>query len=145
MELARSDFYGAPAAASITRVVAVTKPAGAKGTGKGTAKYPVAKVKGTGKAAAPAKTPAKKGAHPPESVPKVKKPKHELEFTAMGPGRAVGISCNGKEIFEEIVFQESLSLGNSSIHVDGHPVHKYKSGDKIAFGGLTARSLMNLH
>lgn len=141
MELTRSDFYGAPASASFTKVVAATKPIGAKGTGKtsATAKHPVAKT-------ASKKKPAVMVKHtPPPEPPKVKKPKHELSFTAMGPGRAVGISCNGKEIFAEIVFQESLSLGDSCIRVDGRPIHKYKSGDKLAMGSLTAQGLMNLH
>jgi len=160
MDLVLRDPYAAsPVSSSVIRVVDVTKPKGAKGTGKKTAKTTKAAgayltfVDGafvahsrTKKAAAavPTKRPLAV-VPPPPAAPKVKKPKHELTFTAMGPGKAVGISCNGKELLAEVVFQESFSLGDSCIRVDGHVVHKYKVTDKIAVGGMTARSLMNLH
>jgi|WetSurMetagenome_2_1015567.scaffolds.fasta_scaffold00184_19 hypothetical protein len=169
MELALSGY--APAA-SASRVVAATKPKGAKGTGK--AKKPKAAAAGPatagghvppgtlvhfvdggfigaaaaggGKtvAAKTSKKAAVKVKHPPPAVPKPAKPPHALGFTAMGPGRAVGISCNGKEILAEIEFAMSLSLGDKCIRVDGHVVHSYKSGDRIAVGGLTAQGIMNL-
>jgi len=121
---------------SVIRVVEATKPKGAKGTGKKTT---------PSKAATTAASKKKPVAAVPPAAPKVKKPKHELTFTAMGPGKAVGISCNGKELLAEVVFQDSFSLGDSCIRVDGHVVQKYKVTDKIAVGGMTARSLMNLH
>src|SRR6185369_8504498 len=122
---------------SVIRVVEATKPKGAKGTGKKTT---------PSKALTTATTKKKPvAAVPPPAAPKVKKPKHELTFTAMGPGKAVGISCNGKELLAEVVFQDSFSLGDSCIRVDGHVVQKYKVTDKIAVGGMTARNLMNLH
>lgn len=170
MELALSGHSPAVGASRI--VAAATKPKGAKGTGKAKKAKPAAAPLGptghvppgtvvhfvdggfigaaaAGRGQTAHKTPKKIASKAPPPAPKpakAAKAPHALTFTAMGPGRAVGISANGKEIFAEIEFAMSLSLGDKCIRVDGHVVHTYKSADRIAIGGLTAQGgIMNLN
>jgi hypothetical protein len=80
-------------------------------------------------------------------APRPKKPKADRQLTtsAVGPGVVRGITCNGKEIFTEIVFELSFSVADGCIRVDGHVVHNYKPTDKIALGTMQAAGLLGLH
>jgi len=158
-----ADAAPAPVS-SVIRAADATKPKGAKGTGKSTkTKKPgvvhvpagavVNFVDGAfvQRKAVPAKakkavTVGVKVKHaPPTVAAKPKKPARQLTTSAVGPGKVQGISCNGKEIFVEIVFQESFVMDDGCIRVDGRVVHNYKSTDKMAIGGMQAAALLGLH
>jgi hypothetical protein len=146
----------------VIRAAEVAKPKAAKGTGKAAAKKPrsahvpagaiVNFVDGgfvtTTKAVAPKKkaTGGVKVKHaPPTVAAKPKKAARQLTTSALGPGKVSGISCNGKEIFVEILFTESFVMDDGCIRVDGRVVHNYKSTDRMAIGSMQAAALLGLH
>jgi len=151
-----------------TRIVtAATKPKGAKGTGKPkkapkhqhSAGLPAGTVLtfvdgtiiGTVPAAPkPRKTTTGQVSKPKKAAASGAKPKPKkatssgVKVTAIGPGKVVGVSCNGKELFAEITFAESFSIADGCIHVDGHVIHKSKASDKLSVGTMMAARVMNI-